>query len=346
MNEKLAPIKKLLSEKKQTWLVTGCAGFIGSHLAEFLLASGQKVIGLDNFATGFKENIELIQKNLTREQIDNFHFIEGDIRNFETCLLACENVDFVLHQAALGSVPRSIKYPLLSNEVNVNGTLNIFKAASEKGVKRVIFASSSSVYGDNTDDSKTEERVGSPLSPYAVTKKVNEIYAQVFSKTYNIEIVGIRYFNVFGPRQNPTGAYAAVIPRWIMAIIKGEPVTIFGDGLTSRDFTYVENVVALNCIVALHSGAIEAGTIINGALGSTTSLIELYDLMKNMLREKINATAADKPIFSDFRPGDIRHSNANMKKALELFSYNPLISISEGMDSTLDWYIKIANIKH
>lgn len=340
MINKLDNIRAELSKKQHSWLVTGCAGFIGSHLTEFLLSAGQKVVGLDNFATGFEENLTEIKATLNKEQIENFTFIKGDIRDIDTCLQACKGIDFVLHQAALGSVPRSIKDPLQSNEVNVSGALNIFYAAKESNVKRVLYASSSSVYGDNLDDSKVEEQVGTPLSPYAVTKKVNEIYAQVFSSTYNIEIIGIRYFNVFGPRQNPNGAYAAVIPKWTLAMLKGEPVTIFGDGKTSRDFTFVENVVALNIAAATSLKKVQPGTVINGALGNTTSLIQLYELLRKSLESKKDIKIAATPFFADFRPGDIRHSNANMTKAHQIFSYTPLISISEGMDKTVEWYVK------
>lgn len=342
MSDKLKKIRDDLSKTQYSWLVTGCAGFIGSHLTEFLLSAGQKVVGLDNFSTGFEENLTQIKNSLPKEQVNNFVFIKGDIRDSETCLKACNGIDFVLHQAALGSVPRSIKDPLQSNDVNVSGALNIFHAAKENNVKRVLYASSSSVYGDNLNDSKIEEITGNLLSPYAVTKKVNELYAQVFSATYNIEIVGIRYFNVFGPRQNPNGAYAAVIPKWINTLLQNKPVTIFGDGKTSRDFTYVENVVALNTIVATSKSKVQPGTVINGALGNTTSLIQLYDLLKQKIETKktLNFTIPSSPLFADFRAGDIRHSNANMSKALELFNYTPLISIEEGMDKTVDWYIQ------
>lgn len=342
MKDKLNEVRVELSKSQRTWLVTGCAGFIGSHLTEFLLSANQKVVGLDNFSTGFEENLTQIKKALPETQSKNFTFIKGDIRDLENCMKACQGVDFVLHQAALGSVPRSIKDPLQSNDVNVSGALNIFYAAKENNVKRVLYASSSSVYGDDQSASKVEDTVGTPLSPYAVTKKVNEIYAQVFSATYNIEIVGIRYFNVFGPRQNPNGPYAAVIPKWILAFLNKEPVTIYGDGKTSRDFTFVENVVALNAMVATSKNKVAPGTVINGALGNTTSLIELYDLLREKILQKDNSlTIPEKAIFADFRSGDIRHSNANMAKAHELFSYTPLISINEGVERTVDWYMQL-----
>jgi UDP-N-acetylglucosamine 4-epimerase len=334
----LSILKEELKLNPKTWLVTGCAGFIGSNLLEFLLSSEQKVVGLDNFATGFQKNLDQVEAIVGPKLWKNFNFIEGDLRDLETCMIACENVDYILHQGALGSVPRSVKDPKTSNDVNIGGTLNIFVAGRDQKVKRIIFASSSSVYGDNEILPKVEENVGNPLSPYAVTKKVKELYARVFSEQYGIEILAIRYFNVFGPRQNPEGAYAAVIPKWVKALIKNEEVVIFGDGETSRDFTYIENVIALNVLTATHNKPIEPGTIINGALGDTTTLNDLLEVLRSNLVKDYPHLIDFKPRYESFRAGDIRHSMANMNKAQLLFGYSPLVRIHEGVEKALNWY--------
>lgn len=334
----LNEIKEGLLLKPNTWLITGCAGFIGSNLLEFLLSSNQKVVGLDNFSTGFQSNLDQVKAIVGADLWKNFNFIEGDLRDLETCQKACANVDYVLHQGALGSVPRSINDPLTSNNVNINGTLNLFVSARDNKVKRVIFASSSSVYGDDATLPKVEHHVGNPLSPYAVTKKVNELYARVFTEQYGLEILGIRYFNVFGPRQNPEGAYAAVIPKWVKALIKNEDIVIFGDGKTSRDFTYVDNVVALNILAATASKKIEAGTIINGALGDSTSLNDLFDMLRSNLATTYPHLQDTKPAYKDFRAGDIAHSMANMSKAKEILNYDPIVKIDDGIKKALNWY--------
>lgn len=330
-----------LRKNPKKWLVTGVAGFIGSNILEFLLDSDQEVIGLDNFSTGSPENLADVKSKVGKDKWNKFHFIEGDLRDKDLCIKACSGVDYILHQGALGSVPRSIKDPITSNDVNVNGTLNIFWAAKESNVRRVIYASSSSVYGDDPELPKREEKVGNPLSPYAVTKKVNEIYARVFSLQYDLEIVGIRYFNVFGPRQNPNGPYAAVIPKWISAMINGEEVVIHGDGSTSRDFTFVDNVVALNILSAISNIKIEKGLVINGALGDTTSLNELFEMLRSGLEKRFKHLNKFQPKYSEFRAGDIKHSQANMDRASLIFNYSPLIKVSEGIEKTLNWYVNL-----
>lgn len=334
----LIEIKEKLKINQRTWLITGCAGFIGSNLLEFLLSANQKVVGLDNFATGFQKNLDQVQEIVGPTLWKNFSFTQGDLRDVETCQKVCRGVDYVLHQGALGSVPRSIKDPKTSNDVNIGGTLNIFLAARDEKVKRVVFASSSSVYGDDKNLPKIESQVGSPLSPYAVTKKVKELYAKVCSEQYAVEILGIRYFNVFGPRQNPEGAYAAVIPKWVTALIKNEEVIIYGDGKTSRDFTYIDNVIALNILAATVEKKIEPGTIINGALGDTTSLNDLLEMIRQNLVGTYPHLINFKAQYSDFRAGDIMHSMANMEKAKELLNYVPLVKINEGIEKSLKWY--------
>lgn len=331
-------LEKELKKHQYTWLITGVAGFIGSNLLEFLLKTNQKVIGLDNFSTGFQKNLDQVKDLVGKEKWENFKFIEGNLTNLETCQKVCFGVDFILHQGALGSVPRSIANPIASNDNNVNGTLNIFIAGRDQKVKRIIFASSSSVYGDDKTLPKMENVVGNPLSPYAITKKVKELYAKVFSEQYGIEILGIRYFNVFGPRQNPEGAYAAVIPKWVKSLIKNEDVYINGDGETSRDFTHIDNVIALNIITCLHQEKIPAGTIINGALGDTTSLNKLLNILVENLKPTYSHLNSFQPIYKEFRAGDIKDSMANMNKAKELFNYTPLVKIDEGIKRTLDWY--------
>jgi len=337
MNE-LKFVSDKLEGKQYKWLVTGCAGFIGSNIIKFLLENNQLVVGLDNFATGFQHNLDEIKGLVTADKWNNFKFIEGDIRDLDTCLEASKEADYVLHQGALGSVPRSIKDPITSNNVNLNGTLNMFVAARDNGIKRVVFASSSSVYGDDTNSPKLEEKVGNPLSPYAITKKGKELYAKVFSEQYGLEIIGLRYFNVFGPRQNPNGPYAAVIPKWVEAMIKNKPVAIFGDGETSRDFTYIDNVIALNVLSAISENSIPAGTILNGALGDTTSLNDLFEKIRVRLAQDYPHLKDFKVSHQDFRPGDIRHSLADISKAKNLVGYKPLVDINKGLDKALKWY--------
>jgi UDP-N-acetylglucosamine 4-epimerase len=328
-----------LKSNPKSWLITGVAGFIGSNIAEVLLENNQKVIGLDDFSTGFQHNLDEV-KETVKENWQNFHFKEGSICDFDLCRELCEDVDIVLHQGALGSVPRSIENPIASNRVNVDGTLNIFKAAAEAGVKRVVYASSSSVYGDDKSSPKTEEFTGTPLSPYAVTKKTNELYAHVFQQHYGVETIGLRYFNVFGKRQNPDGAYAAVIPKWIQALIKKEHLFINGDGSTSRDFTYIQNIVELNILAATTTQEIPLGTVLNGALADTTNLIRLFEILKKVLQYHFKYIENVSPEYKKFREGDIKHSFANINKAVNLLGYNPKIKIEEGLKLTVDWYIK------
>ncbi|MCK9372243.1 MAG: SDR family oxidoreductase [Sulfuricurvum sp.] len=333
-----------LDEKQKTWLVSGCAGFIGSNLVETLLSHNQKVVGLDNFSTGYQHNLDDIQACVTPDAWGNFSFMEGDIRDFETCMRVTQGVDIVLHQAALGSVPRSIDNPVVSNDSNVTGFLNILTAAKENGVKRFVYASSSSVYGDSEELPKVESRTGNLLSPYAVTKYVNELYAGVFRKCYGIETVGLRYFNVFGKRQDPHGAYAAVIPTWVSALLKGESVYINGDGETSRDFTYIQNVVQANILAGTTTNEKVFGEAFNTAVGGRNTLNELYGAIVEGLLTNLENFVKKEPIFRDFRAGDIRHSNANIDKMRDMIGYEPTHDISKGLEESISWYIH--NLKY
>ena len=314
-----------------TFLVTGGAGFIGANLVEYLLKYGvKKVVVLDNFTTGHKENIEEFIKN------KNFEIINGDIRDLETCKKAMQGIDYVLHQAALGSVPRSINNPITTNEVNISGFLNILVAAKESdSVKRVVYAASSSTYGDHPGLPKVEDKIGNPLSPYAVTKYVNELYADVFYKTYGLETIGLRYFNVFGPKQDPNGAYAAVIPKFIGQFLKGDDLVINGDGEHSRDFTFVENVVQANIKAVLSENKKAVNQIYNCAYGENTSINGLVTLLKKELDK-----CTSKITYGPNRVGDVKHSLADISKAISLIGYKPLFSFSEGIKKTLDWYLK------
>ena len=325
-----------LRARPRRWLVTGCAGFIGSNLLEALLESGQDVVGLDNFATGHRHNLDEVQKNVTADAWARFHFIEGDIRDMDTCRAAVEGVDHVLHQAALGSVPRSIEDPITTNEVNIGGFLKMLVAARDAGTKSFVYAASSSTYGDHPGLPKVEDRIGRPLSPYAVTKYVDELYADVFARTYGTPSVGLRYFNVFGRRQDPNGAYAAVIPRWIAAMIRGEEVIINGDGETSRDFCYIENVVQANVLAAL-AGADGLNQVYNVAYGGRTTLNELFAYLADTLREE--GIAYDRqPRHGEFRTGDVRHSQADIAKAVKLLGYAPQYDIRAGLKEAMPWY--------
>ena len=332
-------IKKSLLNHQRIWLITGVAGFIGSNLAEALLKLNQKVISLDNFSTGHRYNLEHIQNAVTPEQWENFTFIEGDTTDFETCRAITKDVDIVLHQAALGSVPRSIDTPVLSNHANVTGFLNILTAAKENGVKRFVYASSSSVYGDSEELPKVEERTGNLLSPYAVTKYVNELYMGVFHKCYGMEAIGLRYFNVFGKRQDPNGAYAAVIPKWIGQILKGEDLFINGDGETSRDFTYIENVIQANILAATTDNPQAYGQAFNTAIGGRETLNNLYQAIVKGLKENLPELEIKDAIYRDFRAGDIRHSNANIDKIQTLLEYQPTHTLEEGLSESIAWYI-------
>ncbi|AOZ07995.1 SDR family oxidoreductase [Cupriavidus malaysiensis] len=331
-------LSERFAQESYLWLVTGVAGFIGSNLLEALLLRKQRVVGIDNFATGSKANLEEVRRVVPENLWKNFVFHEGDIRNVVDCRLVSEGVDFVLHQAALGSVPRSLEDPILTNSVNISGSLNVLVAARDAGVKRVVYAASSSTYGDHPGLPKVEDKIGKPLSPYAVTKLVNEMYANVFARSYGLDTIGLRYFNVFGPRQDPFGAYAAVIPRWISAMISGDEVLINGDGETSRDFCFVENVIQANLLAALaHSGA--GNQVYNVALGDRTTLNELFIALKEALKE--NGIAYTKsPRYRDFRAGDVRHSQADITKACNLLGYSPEFRIRDGLALAMPWYVR------
>ncbi len=330
----------VLKDKQFKWLVTGCAGFIGSNLVESLLASGQEVTGLDNFSTGFQHNLDQVRDRVGDENWKNFKFIEGDIRNYNTCGAAAGNVDFILHQAALGSVPRSIEDPITTNANNITGFLNMLEAARRAKVKRFVYAASSSTYGDHPGLPKCEDTIGSPLSPYAVTKYVNELYAQVFASTYGMKTVGLRYFNVFGRRQDPSGAYAAVIPLWFSALIRGSKLYINGDGDTSRDFCYIDNCVQANLLACLAENENAVNQVYNVAFGQRTTLNALFDMIRERVCLQYPEAAGAKPVYRDFRPGDVRHSLADISKAEQLLGYRPEYSVAQGLDLAAQWYME------
>lgn len=329
-----------LQQNSYCWLVTGVAGFIGSNLLETLLGLNQEVVGLDNFSTGHPYNLDQVKMAVGPEAWSNFKFIEGDIRQLADCRKACENVDFVLHQAALGSVPRSIDDPILTNESNVSGFLNILISARDAKVKRFVYAASSSTYGDHPGLPKVEPIIGQPLSPYAVTKYVNELYADVFARCYAMQSIGLRYFNIFGPRQDPNGAYAAVIPQWIAALIRNQPLYINGDGETSRDFCFVENAVQANLLAALTTHAQAVNQVYNIALNARTSLNQLYAMMHDLLIDRFPHLSNHQPTYRDFRQGDVRHSQADIGKAHELLGYVPTHRIDQGLKQSMDWYLQ------
>ena len=339
MPKQYTEVQQRLKTHSYLWLVTGVAGFIGSSLLEALLRSNQKVVGLDNFSTGHRHNLDQVKAAVGSAAWSNFDFIEGDIRNLQDCRKACDKVDFVLHQAALGSVPRSIEDPILSNESNISGFINILVAARDAGVKRFVYAASSSTYGDHPGLPKVESVIGQPLSPYAVTKYVNELYADVFSRCYDTQSIGLRYFNIFGPRQDPNGAYAAVIPQWIAALIKNKPLHINGDGETSRDFCFVENAVQANLLAALTMNPEAINQVYNIALNERTSLNELYTMMCNLLIDRFPHLRNHEPTYMDFRKGDVRHSQADISKARELLGYDPTHRIDQGLKQAMDWYL-------
>lgn len=337
---KYIQIKEALRENPKTWLVTGAAGFIGSNLAEELLKLNQEVISLDNFATGHRYNLDKIQNAVTADEWKNFTFEEGDITDLAFCKKITQNVDIILHQAALGSVPRSIDDPITSNASNATGFLNMITAAKESGVKRFVYASSSSVYGDSQELPKVESRTGNLLSPYAVTKMVDELYGGVFHKTYGIEAIGLRYFNVFGKRQDPNGAYAAVMPKWIGQMLGGENLYINGDGETSRDFTYIDNVVQMNILAGTTTSEEAFGKAFNTAAGGRETLNNLYSAIVAGLKQELPKLETKEPIYRDFRAGDIRHSNANIDLAQELLGYEPTHTLEEGLRESIAWYIE------
>lgn len=336
MNQYQTVCEQLKSAPK-TWLITGVAGFIGSNLLETLLKLDQKVVGLDNFATGHQHNLDEVQASVTTAQWSNFDFIEGDIREFADCQKACKGVDHVLHQAALGSVPRSIADPITTNDTNISGFLNMLTAARDAHVSSFTYAASSSTYGDHPALPKVEENIGNPLSPYAVTKYVNELYADVFARSYGFKAIGLRYFNVFGQRQDPNGAYAAVIPKWTASMIAGDDVFINGDGETSRDFCFIENTVQANILAA--TAADEAkNQVYNVAVGDRTTLNDLYAAIQVALLE--NSINYAKPaVYREFRAGDVRHSQASIAKIQQALGYAPEYPIAEGIQLAMRWYV-------
>ncbi len=337
----MSAYKQLLESLRsapQKWLVTGAAGFIGSNLVETLLANGQHVRGLDNFCTGYKKNLEMVRKNVGEAAWKRFQFTEGDIRNLATCVDVCTGVDRVLHEAAIGSVPRSIDEPIFTNENNIDGFLNMLVAARDCKVAGFVYAASSSTYGDEPTLPKQEDRIGKPLSPYAVTKYVNELYAQVFASTYGMNSIGLRYFNIFGQRQDPEGAYAAVIPLWFADILKGRQVFINGDGETSRDFCFIENCVQANILAACAQKPEAWNTIYNVAVGQSTTLNELFTLIREEVARHKPEVATATAQHRDFRSGDVRHSLADISRATNLLGYAPEFSVREGLRMAGDWY--------
>ena len=341
---KYEELQKYLKNNKSTWLVTGVAGFIGSNLLEALLILNQKVVGLDNFDTGYQHNIdkaiEDANKVTGKDLSNNFQFINGDIRKLKDCEQACNGVDYVLHQAALGSVPRSIEDPINTNKANIDGFLNMLVASRDAKVKRFVYAASSSTYGDHPGLPKVEDQIGSPLSPYAVTKLVNELYANVFAKAYGFRTIGLRYFNIFGKRQDPNGAYAAVIPKWVASILKEEDVFINGDGETSRDYCYINNTVQINLLAATTENEEATDEVYNVAVHDQTTLKQLYQMIEGKLSKRVIGLKKKNPIYKDFRPGDVRHSLADISKAKKLLGYEPEYVISKGMEESIDWYIE------
>ena len=329
-----------LRQTPRRWLVTGVAGFIGSHLLETLLRNDQQVVGLDNFATGHRHNLESVRAAVSPGQWERFRFVEGDIRDAATCQAACEGADYVLHQAALGSVPRSINDPLTTNAANITGFLNMLVAARDAKARRFVYAASSSTYGDHPGLPKVEHLIGRPLSPYAVTKYVNELYAEVFARCYGMESIGLRYFNVFGPRQDPEGAYAAVIPKWAAAMLRGETVYINGDGETSRDFCFIANAVQANLLAATTPAPEAVNQVYNVAVGDQTSLNQLYALLAERLQARRPSLSIAQPVKREFRSGDVRHSLADIGKARERLGYEPTHRIGQGLDVAADWYTR------
>ncbi|MFC5458362.1 SDR family oxidoreductase [Massilia niabensis] len=331
-------IQSVLRSNPRKWLITGCAGFIGSNLLETLLKLDQTVVGLDNFSTGHQHNLDEVRSLVSESQWQRFSFIRGDIRDSEACKQAVSGIDHVLHQAALGSVPRSIEDPVLTNDSNINGFLNILVAARDASVKSFVYAASSSTYGDHPGLPKVEDRIGRPLSPYAVTKYVNELYAEVFGRCYGFRTTGLRYFNVFGKRQDPNGAYAAVIPKWIATMVADKQVVINGDGSTSRDFCYIANAVQANLLAAMNPDGPASG-IYNVAVSDATTLNQLFDYLKAILNAN-GITVTKSPAYRAFRDGDVRHSQANVDKAMRELGYAPECRIYDGLEATIPWYVQ------
>ena len=331
--------RRKLKEQPLRWLVTGSAGFIGSHLVSALLDLDQTVVGLDNFATGHQRNIDEVRAGVSAERWSRHRFIEADIRNPEHCRAACAGIDVVLHQAALGSVPRSLDDPAATNATNIDGFLNVLIAARDARVRRFVYAASSSTYGDHPGMPKVEDAIGRPLSPYAVTKLVNELYADVFARSYGVQTIGLRYFNIFGARQDPDGAYAAVIPRWIRAMLVGDEVAINGDGETSRDFCYVDNAVQANLLAAVVDDEAAINEVYNVAVDDRTTLNRLFQMLRDAIAVQIPSVAAVRPKRLAFRPGDVRHSQADIGKARRLLGYAPTHRLADGIRSSLPWYL-------
>jgi UDP-N-acetylglucosamine 4-epimerase len=326
-----------LPQAPKTWLITGVAGFIGSNLLETLLKLDQRVVGLDNFATGHQRNLDEVQSLVSAAQWSHFQFMKGDIRNLQDCQQACQGIDYVLHQAALGSVPRSLADPITTNDTNISGFLNMLVAARDAKVQSFTYAASSSTYGDHPALPKVEDKIGKPLSPYAVTKYVNELYADVFASAYGFTTIGLRYFNVFGKRQSPNGAYAAVIPKWTAAMIQGEDVLINGDGETSRDFCYVENAAQANLLAATSTENAARNQVYNVSVGDRTTLIQLFEALRQALAG--NGVRYNKaPAYRNFRAGDVRHSQADVGKAQRLLGYVPQFDVKAGIDRAMPWY--------
>lgn len=344
MMTKYEEVQAELLSSPRIWLVTGVAGFIGSNLLETLLSLNQPVVGLDNFDTGFRHNLDLVRNLVTPAQWARFNFIEGDIRDLSVCQRATKGVDYVLHQAALGSVPRSLENPIRTNETNITGYLNMLVASRDAGVKRAVYAASSSTYGDHPGLPKVEGRIGKPLSPYAVTKYVNELYADVFGRCYGLQTVGLRYFNVFGPRQDPNGAYAAVIPKWFATLLGGGTVFINGDGETSRDFCFVANAVQANILAATAEHLPATAEVYNVAVGDRTTLNQLFKYICDLLVVANPSVANAAPEYRAYRAGDVRHSQADIAKAREQLGYLPTHSITQGLAATVDWYCE--HVKH
>ena len=337
--ENIASAYPALAKAPRTWLVTGVAGFIGSNLLEALLRLGQRVVGLDNFATGHQHNLDQVERAVGPKAWAAFRFIEGDIRSLETCRAACEGVDVVLHEAALGSVPRSIDDPITSHETNVTGFLNMLVAARDARVKRFVYAASSAAYGDHPALPKVEDTIGRPLSPYGAGKYMNELYADVFGRCYGLETIGLRYFNVFGPRQDPEGAYAAVIPKWVAAMLRGEAVHINGDGETARDFCFIENVVQANLLSGTSVNKDAVNQVYNVAVGGSTSLNELHQALADLLARHDPGFVAPKPLYRDFRAGDVRFSRADISKLRRLLGFKPTHDVHKGLERAIDWYV-------
>ena len=331
-------VQKILINEPKKWLITGVAGFIGSNLLETLLLLNQKVVGLDNFATGFQHNLDEVQRLVSKDQWQRFTFIEGDIRSLEDCHTACIGIDYVLHQAALGSVPRSIADPINTNDTNISGYLNMLVAARDAQVASFTYAASSSTYGDHPALPKVEDTIGNPLSPYAVTKYVNELYADVFSRTYGFKTIGLRYFNIFGKRQTPDGAYAAVIPKWTAAMIAGDEVFINGDGDTSRDFNFIENAVQANILAATANNETK-NQVYNVAVGGRTTLNTLFSALKEHLSTN-GVSYTQEPVYRDFREGDVRHSQADISKIQNALGYAPHFDIIQGIEKAMPWYVE------